>query len=108
MANIDFWRLPPARNEQVSVIGTSSIISESRTEVQPRVSIIIQNRSPTAGTDLITLFLGSNGVATPNNGIVLDVGDTWVDATDNGYICHQDTISAVCATANGKLNILER
>jgi hypothetical protein len=103
-----FTRLPPARNEQVDVTATASTIAESRSEDQPRQVISIQNTSPTAGTDLITIRLGSSGIATANNGLVLDVGDIWTDATDSGYQCHQDTITAICATANGKLSILER
>jgi len=103
-----FQRLQPVRNEQVNVIATSGIIAETRSELQPRQAIIIQNTSATKGTDIITLFLGTSGVATSNNGIVLDVGDTWVDANDSGYQCHQDVISAICATANGKLSIMER
>jgi len=103
-----FTRLPPARNEQVNVGVAASTIAETRSEDQPRQSITIQNTSPTAGTDLITIRLGSDGIATANNGLVLDVGDTWTDASDTGYKCHQDTITAICATANGKLSILER
>lgn len=105
--NLDFSRLPPARNEQVSVGVASSIISEARSELQPRQVIVLQNTSSTAGTDLIYLNLGSQGVATTTL-FVLDVGDTFVDANDSGYSCHQDTISAICATANGKLSIIER
>lgn len=107
MVNILFSRLPPARNEQVLVGVTSSIIAEARSELQPRQVIIIQNNSPTAGTDLVSINLGSAGVATTTL-FTLDVGDIFVDSSDSGYLCHQDTISAICTTANGKLSIIER
>lgn len=105
--DLSFSRLQPTRNEQVSVTATASIISEDRTEIQPRTAIILQNTSATPGTDLIYIYFGSNGVATTTS-FKLDVGDTLIDVTDSGYICNQGTITAICATANGKLNIIER
>lgn len=107
MGYIDFWRLAPARNEQVNVTATDSIISESRTEVQPRIDIALQNVSTTKGVDLISIRFGSDGVATTAMW-TLDVGDTLIMSSSEGYPCFQDTIHAICATANGKLNILER
>jgi hypothetical protein len=107
MTDISFSRLTPTRNEQVSVTATVGKIAEDRSELQPRQGIIITNTSPTAGTDYIYIYFGSDGVATTTS-YKLDVNDTISDITDGGYICNQGTITAVCATANGKLNIIER
>jgi hypothetical protein len=107
MVYASFSRLPPARNEQILVTATSKIIADARVELQPRQVWIIQNVSPTKGTDIIYVRLGSEGVA-DNTLFPLDVGDSIVDSNDSGYTCHQDTISAICATANGKINIIER
>jgi hypothetical protein len=107
MVNIYFGIYPPVRNEQIAVGVTSIQIAEERPQTQPRQDIAIANTSPTKGTDLIYIYFGSQGVAT-NTAWVLDVGDTIVMSSEKDYPCHQDTISAICATANGKINIIER
>lgn len=107
MDNMTFYRLPPVRSEEVAVGVTAKIICDPRSELQPRLDLAIANTSATKGTDLIYIKLGSDGVATATNW-VLDVGDTLVISGEQGFPCHQDTVTAICATANGKVNILER
>lgn len=107
MVNIQFGRLPPVRNEQVLVGVASQIISEARSELLPRIDMVIQNASAIAGTDIIYIRLGSDGVATTSL-FKLDVDDIMILTTDQTAPCHQDVVSAICATANGKLNIIER
>jgi len=97
----------PVRNEQILVGLTVVKAAESRDYLQPREMITIANNSATKGTDLIYIFFGSAGQAS-TTAWVLDIGDSITDATDGGYICGQDVITAICATANGKLNIIER
>ena len=96
----------PTRNEQVDVIATSSIIAEARNELNARKVISIRNTS-TAEVDIITINLGFNE-ATSNNGIVLKMGESFTDTSETGYNAYQGSISAICATANGKLSIFER
>lgn len=94
------------RNEQVNVTTASSVVVNSRLGQQARKAIIIRNTS-SAAADIITLALGSDA-AVALNGIVLHMNETWCDSSETGYLCHQDFISAICATANGKLSIMEK
>jgi len=94
------------RNEQVSVNTSSSVVCESRNKINPRKAIIIRNTSDDSA-DKITLNIGYNE-ATSNNGIVLGKDESWGDNSETGYNCHQGAITAICATANGKLSIYER
>jgi len=95
-----------ARNEKQAIAAASEIISEARTEVNPRKMIVVRNISPNAA-DIITINLGlSQAVA--ENGIVLRQYESFTDASETGYDCFQGTISAICATANGQLAITER
>jgi hypothetical protein len=104
---LDFWRLPPVRSEQVLVGVTAKQVCETRSELQPRLDLAIANVSATKGTDLVYIKLGSDGIATTTDW-VLDVGDTLTISGEQGFPCHQDTVTAICTTANGKINILER
>jgi hypothetical protein len=100
-------RYEPVRNEQVNVGVSSVSVSEARSENQKRKLIIIRNRSPNVA-DIITLTFSSSGLATSSNGVVLEKGESVVDSTGEGYECFQDKISAICATANGVLSVMER
>lgn len=94
------------RNEQVSVTTSSSVISNARSPNTPRKKILIRNTSPNA-TDIITLNIGNN-TATANQGVVLYQYEFWSDSSEIGNEAHQGVISAICATATGKLSIFER
>lgn len=94
-----------ARNEAVLVGASSVIIAEARNEENPRKMILIRNISPNAA-DIITVNLGL--AATADTGIVLRQYESFTDSTDAGYLAFQAAITAICATANGKLAILER
>lgn len=91
----------PSRNEQVSVIATSAQVSFSH----PREVLVIRNTSPNVA-DIITIRLGE-GAATSNNGIVLLQYESFTDSTDTGHKCWAGSVNAICATANGKLSIME-
>lgn len=107
MDNLGFNRLPPTRNEQV-LVGTSLVrLCDTRTELQPRTALMIQNVGPTAGTDIVYIFIGSSGQATATAWAV-DVGDSFFDISDGGYTCNQDTVTIIGATANCKINVIER
>ncbi len=96
----------PSRQESV-LIGTSSkIISEFRHEQEPRRVIVVRNISPNAA-DVISIAFGLTQ-AVNDTGIVLRQYESFTETTDAGYQCFQGSITAICATANGKLAILER
>jgi len=96
----------PTRNEQVSVVATSSIVSEARNVLNPRKVIVLRNTSA-ADVDIITINMGFNQ-ATANNGIVLKRNEAFTDSSETGYNAYQGGITAICATANGLLSIFER
>jgi hypothetical protein len=96
----------PVRNEQVTV-GTSSIlIAEQRVQPNKRKVFVVRNISadPLA---IITVNMGYLS-AVANTGIVLKQNESFTEATDAGYECYQDQISAVCTIAGGILAIFER
>lgn len=95
-----------ARNEKVAVAASSKIISDKRNEANPRKMILVRNIS-TDAADIITINLGAQQ-ATAQTGIVLNKNEFFSDSTDSGYQCFQGTITAICATANGQVAILER
>lgn len=101
-------RYQPVRNEQLAVGLTNTRVSEARSDTPDNIRkvIVIRNISPDVA-DEITINLG-NGVAVLNNGIVLKQYESFTDSYDAGYLPHQDQISAICATANGLLSIMER
>jgi len=94
------------RNEKVLVSTSSKVISEARNIHNPREVIAVRNISDNAA-DIITVNLGFN-VAVADNGIVLRQNESFTDNTETGYQAHQGGITAICATANGKLSIFER
>lgn len=94
------------RNE-VLAVGTSSVkVSESRNDVNPRITILARNTSPNA-TDIIYINLGLS-TATTGSGIVLRQYESYTDTTGEGYVAFQGVITAICATATGQLTIMER
>lgn len=95
-----------ARNETVAVTTSSSIISDKRNDANPRKVILIRNVS-LAVADIITVNLGAQQ-AVANTGIILKQGESFIDSTDSGYTCFQGSLTAICATANGQLSIMER
>ena len=105
----DFGVYEPTRNEQVLIGVTAVTVSESRslTPSNKRKVILIRNTSP-AAADIITVWFSSSGVAAANSGIKLLQGESVADSSDSGYDCFQDKITAICATANGTINVYER
>lgn len=95
-----------SRNEQVSVTTTQGKVADARNELKPRVSIVIRNTSPNQA-DIITVNFGFN-TAVANQGMVLQQNESISDSSENGYQCWQGVVTAICATANGKLSIFER
>jgi hypothetical protein len=100
------WINRSVRNEQVSVTTSSAVICSPRFGTTPRKVLVIRNTSPNA-TDIITINLGGAS-ATANKGIVLKQYESFSDSSETGYQCHQDFISAICETADGKLSIMEK
>ncbi len=95
----------PARNESVLVGTANVILSNPRQAGARRKVILIRNNSPNAA-DIITVTYGNVSVA--DAGIVLKQYESFADSNDGGYECWQGTINAICATANGKIAIMER
>lgn len=96
----------PSRNDQVAVGTTSTQIAYARNAENPRKVIVFRNTS-TAAADIITINLGF-GAAVANKGIVLRQYESFTDSMDGGYQCWQGMITAICATANGLLSVMER
>lgn len=98
---------PTARNEQVSVTTTSSVVADATFKGMPRRHIIFRNTSANAA-DIITLSLGQDA-AISNHGIVLRQYDSYIESmvNDPELDVWQGAIQAICATANGKLSISE-
>lgn len=97
---------PPSRNETVAVGTSSTVISEFRNEQNKRKVIVIRNISADPA-DIITINFGPQA-AVANAGIVLRQYESTSDSSETGYECYQGTITAICATANGSLAIMER
>jgi hypothetical protein len=98
---------PNARNEQVNVIATSGKILDATFSGQPRRQMILRNTSPNA-IDIITIALGQNK-AVVNQGIVLRQNDVYMESAVNNPTLDvwQGSVQGICATANGKLSIME-
>lgn len=94
------------RNDSVAVGVTSVIIAEVRPSTVPRRDILIRNISPNAA-DIITVNLGSV-IAVANKGIVIQQGESFSFSTEQSNPCPQCQFSAICATANGVVSIMER
>jgi hypothetical protein len=101
-------RYEPVRNEDLDIGLTSVKICDARSDNNENIRkvIVIRNISPNA-TDTISIFLG-NGLAENNKGIVLKQYESFTDSYDASYLPHQDQISGICATATGKVSIMER
>lgn len=95
----------PARNATINVSTSSVLIAEVRTRPARR-DLLVRNISPNAA-DIISVALGTVQ-AVANTGIVLQQGESFVFSTDVGNPCPQCQFSAICATANGVLSIMER
>jgi len=96
----------PTRNEKLAVGATSVVVAETRNVDNPRKVIILRNTSDNAAK-IITVHMGQ-GVAVAEVGIVLKQNEAVTDSSESGYKCHQGTITAICAVADGQLSIFER
>lgn len=96
----------PVRNESVSVGTSNVIVMTPRASTSPRIAYVIRNVSDDA-TKIISVTLGAFQ-AQNNTGIVLRQYESFSDSSDNGYTCHQGSITAVCAVAGGTLSVMER
>jgi len=96
----------PIRNETVLVGVTSKVICEQRNQLNKRKVLTIRNISA-AAADIITISYGYSA-AVADNGIVLRQYESFTDSNDGQYEVYQDQVSAICATANGKIAIMER
>jgi len=96
----------PARNETLAVGVTSVIVSEARTQQNPRKVLIVRNTSG-AANQIITINLGANP-AVADKGIVLRQSESFADSSETGYECFQGVITAISAVAASQLSIMER
>jgi hypothetical protein len=96
----------PVRNDQIAVGLTSVIVADIRPETLKRRDILFRNTS-LAAADIITIALG-NQTAIANKGIVLQQGESFSFSTETSNLCPQCQFSAICATANGLLSVMER
>lgn len=96
-----------SRNETVTVATSSTKISDSRNDVNPRIEMTLRNIS-TDAADVITISLG-NTLAVANKGIVLRQFE-GVTLTSNEYSpAWQGTINAISTTGTANnLSIWER
>lgn len=95
----------PARNDSVAVGLSNVIVSQPRQAGLKRKVLHVRNNS-TAAADIITITFGN--ATTAGSGIVLKQYESFTDSNDGAYECWQGTVTAICATANGTLNIMER
>lgn len=97
----------PTRNDVVSVPNSTTLVSPSRNEENPRKDILIRNTS-TDPTYIITVNLGlSSPVA--GAGTVLRQYESFMLSQDAGPRIFQGSITAICAVAGpGTLSVMER
>ena len=96
----------PVRNEIIAVGTASQVIAEYRNVENPRKMILVRNTSDDP-TKIITVHLGPE-VAVANAGIVLQQNESFSDSSENVYLAHQGTITAISAVAASQLSITER
>jgi hypothetical protein len=95
-----------ARNDSVAVGTSSVVISEIRLMQNPRRDILVRNISPNAA-DIITVNIGPT-IAVANVGIILRQYENFSFSSEVSNPCPQGQFTAICATANGVLAIMER
>lgn len=97
----------PTRNDKISVGLSAVVVSDARqNQEQPRKVIVVRNVSPDAA-DVITVAFGLTQ-AVANNGIVLRQYESFTESEESTFKPFQGTITAICATANGQLSVMER
>lgn len=97
----------PTLNDNVTIAVTSTKVSDSRNQDNPRTVITCRNIS-TDANDVITINLGNNP-AVANKGIVLRQYESFTDANDGGYQCWQGSVTAISTTGTASnLAIFER
>jgi hypothetical protein len=97
----------PSRNDNITIATSSTKISDSRNQDNPRTVITCRNISSNAN-DIITVNLGNNP-AVANNGIVLRQYESFTDADDGQYKCWQGSITAISVTGTASnLSVFER
>jgi hypothetical protein len=95
----------PTRNDSLTISTSSVSVADRRTNLNPRKVVLIRNIS--GNGNRATIFMSSL-VATANQGIVLEDGESFTDSSDSGYQCHQGSIQAIGSAANTVLSIFER
>lgn len=96
------------RTENVAVSTTSLQISPRRDDRSDlRRQFVLRNNSPNA-IDIITIELGENLAVAGTGAIILLQGQPYGEADGEGFECHKGAISAVCATVNGVLGVMEK
>jgi len=93
-----------SRNFQITVNDSSVQILAPITGELQRTQIILTNISTTG--QKITIAKQDNA-ATAYEGIVLNQGEHYVEASDGGYLCYQGAVQAIASAAAGSLAITE-
>jgi len=89
-------------NNSITTIGATS----SRVLPSAARNVLTLRNSSTGG-QIITFSMG-NLPAALNEGIVLSVGQMWVDSDNGEYKCWEGEIQAISTGADGKLSVVER
>lgn len=87
-------------------VGTSSVKIIEKAQAEERQQLVVRNSS--TGGQVITLFPANNQVAVANKGIVLSVGQAWVEANSEGFECWQGEIQAISNSASGQVSLFVR
>jgi len=94
-----------SRNEALTVGATSQILSR-RPQGQRRISIVVRNQS--AAAQVVTIHQG-NQKAVAGSGIVLNVGDVFVDnSISDKILAFQGDYNIIASGAAAEVAIQER
>ena len=91
-----------ARNDQVSVGASSTIIEQENNQ---RKAIVLRNSS--TGGQIISISFGELS-AVASNGIVLSPGQAFSDADSENYTCWKGRIQAISSAVGGVLSVFAR
>ena len=91
------------RNDQLT-IGTTNVNVSKAPHGNKRKSIMLTNTS--AGAQVITIGKGDIG-ATAGRGLILAVGQSYIESTSEGFQCYQGPIQGISDVAGALLSIQE-
>lgn len=89
----------------ITVNNTSQTILPNA-ELSGRKLFSIRNSS--TGAQVITIYPANNRSVTALSGIVLSVGQTYVESNSEGFECWQGQVQAIASAIGGQVSIFER